>query len=230
MSTTSRIHRWNRNRDFGNAPEASEPRGSHASGSLEQQEGTPVRAREGQRQEARRVDEARQGDRREDRQQGARQKRRGETLVPLFADGHLVRPPRRPPVPQRAERSDEGAALQPDEAPEHQGPLVDEQAAAPGGGQPQEVVDPAPGLTSTDRLNEVRPKTLDHVALWVADRDRIADFLTERLSMHVIEQTDKFTLVGTDARRGKLTLFVAEGPRERGALKHVGLGVSDLEG
>jgi catechol 2,3-dioxygenase-like lactoylglutathione lyase family enzyme len=75
----------------------------------------------------------------------------------------------------------------------------------------------------------MRPKTLDHVALWVADRDRIADFLTERLSMHVIERTDKFTLVGTDARRGKLTLFVEEGPRERGALKHVALRVNDLE-
>ena len=75
----------------------------------------------------------------------------------------------------------------------------------------------------------MRPKTLDHVALWVADRDRIADFLTERLSMHVIERTDKFTLVGTDARRGKLTLFDEEGPRERGALKHVALRVSDLE-
>jgi catechol 2,3-dioxygenase-like lactoylglutathione lyase family enzyme len=75
----------------------------------------------------------------------------------------------------------------------------------------------------------MRPKTLDHVALWVADRDRITDFLTERLSMHVIERTDKFTLVGTNARRGKLTLFAEEGPRERGALKHVGLRVSDLE-
>jgi catechol 2,3-dioxygenase-like lactoylglutathione lyase family enzyme len=75
----------------------------------------------------------------------------------------------------------------------------------------------------------MRPKTLDHVALWVADRDRIVDFLTDRLSMHVIERTDKFTLVGTDARRGKLTLFVAEGPREQGALKHVTLRVSDLE-
>src|SRR5688500_14761327 len=74
----------------------------------------------------------------------------------------------------------------------------------------------------------MRPKTLDHVALWVADRDPIVDFLTERLSMHVIERTDKFTLVGTDARRGKLTLFVAEGPREQGALKHVALRVSDL--
>jgi catechol 2,3-dioxygenase-like lactoylglutathione lyase family enzyme len=75
----------------------------------------------------------------------------------------------------------------------------------------------------------MRPKTLDHVALWVADRERITDFLTERLSMHVIERTDKFTLVGTDARRGKLTLFVEEGPREQGALKHVALRVSDLD-
>jgi len=75
----------------------------------------------------------------------------------------------------------------------------------------------------------MRPKTLDHVALWVADRDRITDFLTERLSMHVIERTEKFTLVGTDARRGKLTLFEAEGPRERGALEHVALRVTDLE-
>src|SRR5215204_4499178 len=75
----------------------------------------------------------------------------------------------------------------------------------------------------------MRPKTLDHVALWVADRDRIVDFLTERLSMHVIERTDKFTLVGTDARRGKLTLFAEEGPRERGALKHIALRVSNLD-
>jgi len=75
----------------------------------------------------------------------------------------------------------------------------------------------------------MRPKTLDHVALWVADRDAITDFLTERLSMHVIERTDKFTLVGTDARRGKLTLFAEEGPREQGALKHVALRVNDLE-
>ena len=75
----------------------------------------------------------------------------------------------------------------------------------------------------------MRPKILDHVALWVADRDPITDFVTERLTMHVIEKTDKFTLVGTDARRGKLTLFAEEGQRERGALKHVALRVSDLE-
>jgi hypothetical protein len=46
--------------------------------------------------------------------------------------------------------------------------------------------------------------------------------------MHVIERTDRFTLVGSDARKGKLTLFEADGPRERGALKHVALRVNDL--
>src|SRR5262249_60576635 len=46
---------------------------------------------------------------------------------------------------------------------------------------------------------------------------------------HVVDRTDAFTLVGSDARRGKLTLFAAEGPRERGALKHVALRVSSLD-
>ena len=78
-------------------------------------------------------------------------------------------------------------------------------------------------------LRRVQPETLDHVALWVADRDRIADFVTAKAGMHVVDRTDAFTLVGSDARRGKLTLFAAEGPRERGALKHVALRVSSLE-
>jgi catechol 2,3-dioxygenase-like lactoylglutathione lyase family enzyme len=75
----------------------------------------------------------------------------------------------------------------------------------------------------------VTPETLDHVALWVADRDRIAEFATGRVGMHVVDRTDAFTLVGSDARRGKLTLFSAEGPREQGALKHVALRVSSLD-
>ena len=75
----------------------------------------------------------------------------------------------------------------------------------------------------------MRPKTLDHIAYWLADRDRVADFATNHLGMHVIERTDRFTLVGADARRGKLTLFDAEGPREQGALKHVALRVNDLD-
>jgi catechol 2,3-dioxygenase-like lactoylglutathione lyase family enzyme len=76
----------------------------------------------------------------------------------------------------------------------------------------------------------VNPRTLDHVALWVTDRDAIAAIATERLGMHVIDRTDRFTLIGSDARRGKLTLFAAEGPREQGALKRIGLRVSSLDG
>src|SRR5436190_3790236 len=78
-------------------------------------------------------------------------------------------------------------------------------------------------------LGPLTPETLDHVALWVSDRDSIADFVTQRVGMHVVDRTDAFTLVGSDARRGKLTLFAAEGPREPGALKHVALRVSDFE-
>ena len=74
----------------------------------------------------------------------------------------------------------------------------------------------------------MEPTSLDHVALWVADRNSIAEFATAHLGMHVIERTDRFTLVGSDARRGKLTLFEAEGPREQGALARIGLRVSDL--
>ena len=75
----------------------------------------------------------------------------------------------------------------------------------------------------------MRPQTLDHVAYWLADRDALADFAVRHLGMHVIDRTDAFTLVGADARRGKLTLFAAEGPRERGALEHVALRVGDLD-
>jgi catechol 2,3-dioxygenase-like lactoylglutathione lyase family enzyme len=76
----------------------------------------------------------------------------------------------------------------------------------------------------------VNPTKLDHVAYWVADRDAIADFATTNLGMHVIERTDAFTLLGADARRGKLTLFAAEGPREPGALKHVAWRMPGVEG
>ena len=74
----------------------------------------------------------------------------------------------------------------------------------------------------------MNPTKLDHVAYWVADRDPIAAFLTAHLGMHEVDRTDAFTLLGSNARRGKLTLFTAEGPRERGALVHVALRVSDL--
>ena len=54
--------------------------------------------------------------------------------------------------------------------------------------------------------------SFDHVALWTDERDRLARLLVDCCGMHEIERTDQFTLVGGDARRGKLTLFEAEGP------------------
>ena len=78
-------------------------------------------------------------------------------------------------------------------------------------------------------MTQISPNSLDHVALWVSQRDAIADFACDYLGMHVIEKTDDFTLVGADARRGKLTLFDAEGPREQGPLERVVLRVHDLD-
>jgi catechol 2,3-dioxygenase-like lactoylglutathione lyase family enzyme len=75
----------------------------------------------------------------------------------------------------------------------------------------------------------MEPKTLDHVAFWVADREPIARKLEQHFGMHVISEEPNFTLMGADARRGKLTLFDAEAPRERGAFKHVALRVENLE-
>jgi catechol 2,3-dioxygenase-like lactoylglutathione lyase family enzyme len=88
---------------------------------------------------------------------------------------------------------------------------------------------PAFNPLTVGTLGGMHIETLDHVALWVGDRDRLAGFLTEYAGMHVIERTERFTLVGADARRGKVTLFGAEGPRERGVLGHVALRVFDLE-
>ena len=74
----------------------------------------------------------------------------------------------------------------------------------------------------------MEPKTLDHVAFWLADRGPIAEALTSRYGMHVIDRQDNFTLVGADARRGKLTLFDADPTRERGAFRYVALRVASL--
>ncbi len=73
----------------------------------------------------------------------------------------------------------------------------------------------------------MRGGPLDHVALWTDERAALAAFLCERAGMHVIDETDKFTLVGADAKKGKITLFDADGPREPGALAQVGLNVHD---
>lgn len=51
---------------------------------------------------------------------------------------------------------------------------------------------------------------LDHVAIRVSGRDEMRDALLRRLEWELIEQTDRFTLLGADADHGKLTLLDAE--------------------
>jgi catechol 2,3-dioxygenase-like lactoylglutathione lyase family enzyme len=77
--------------------------------------------------------------------------------------------------------------------------------------------------------NPFRPTSLDHVALWVTERAPLRSLLCDHLGMHVIEETDSFTLVGVDAKLGKLTLFDAEGPRSPGVLDRVVLRVRDID-
>jgi catechol 2,3-dioxygenase-like lactoylglutathione lyase family enzyme len=75
---------------------------------------------------------------------------------------------------------------------------------------------------------EIQPTSLDHVALWVDQRQELAGFLCDYLGMHAIEETDTFTLVGVDAKLGKITLFDAEGRRQRGSLERIGLRVGNV--
>jgi catechol 2,3-dioxygenase-like lactoylglutathione lyase family enzyme len=71
--------------------------------------------------------------------------------------------------------------------------------------------------------------SFDHVALWVAERDALAELLTGAVGMHEIERTERFTLVGGDARQGKVTLFDADGARARGVLDSIVLRVPQVD-
>src|ERR687889_1227396 len=50
---------------------------------------------------------------------------------------------------------------------------------------------------------------LDHIAIFMNDRDSAAGFLTTNLGFHVVDRTERYTLVGAGGRLGKLTLFDA---------------------
>ena len=71
----------------------------------------------------------------------------------------------------------------------------------------------------------IRPEKLDHVALFVSDPESVSATLCGRLPFRVIERTDEFVLVGRSPELGKITLFHARGPRDRGTLLHIGIGV-----
>src|SRR3954452_13077563 len=77
-------------------------------------------------------------------------------------------------------------------------------------------------------MTSIRTNSFDHVALWVSDREPLAAQLCQWLDVHVIEEGEDFTLIGADAREGKLTLFDADGPREPGVLERIFLRVTDL--
>ena len=70
---------------------------------------------------------------------------------------------------------------------------------------------------------------LDHIALYMADRDAAAAFLTSHLDFHVVDRTERYTLVGAGGRIGKLTLFDApSGTRPTpGVIERINVRVSD---
>jgi catechol 2,3-dioxygenase-like lactoylglutathione lyase family enzyme len=75
----------------------------------------------------------------------------------------------------------------------------------------------------------VKVEKLDHVALYMRNRDAAADFLTSYLGLHVVDRTDRYTLVGAGGRIGKLTLFDApEGSEpEPGVIQRILVRVSN---
>jgi catechol 2,3-dioxygenase-like lactoylglutathione lyase family enzyme len=72
---------------------------------------------------------------------------------------------------------------------------------------------------------------LDHIALYMSDRDAAAASLTSYLGFHVVDRTDRYTLVGAGGRIGKLTLFDAPAGTEPspGVIERVNVRVADPE-
>ncbi|MCA1688014.1 MAG: VOC family protein [Actinobacteria bacterium] len=77
----------------------------------------------------------------------------------------------------------------------------------------------------------MKVQKLDHIALYMNDRDATADFLTSYLGFHVVDHTDRYTLVGAGGRLGKLTLFDApEGTDSSpGPIERINIRVADPE-
>jgi catechol 2,3-dioxygenase-like lactoylglutathione lyase family enzyme len=74
-------------------------------------------------------------------------------------------------------------------------------------------------------------RKLDHIALYMNRRDEAATFLTSQLGFHVVDHTDRYTLVGAGGRLGKLTLFDApEGTSATpGVIERINIRVADPE-
>ncbi len=74
-------------------------------------------------------------------------------------------------------------------------------------------------------------RTLDHVALYMKNRSAAAEFLTSYLGFHVVDHTDRYTLVGAGGRIGKLTLFDARADTEpsAGVIDRISIRVTNPE-
>jgi catechol 2,3-dioxygenase-like lactoylglutathione lyase family enzyme len=77
----------------------------------------------------------------------------------------------------------------------------------------------------------VEIQKLDHIALYMSDRGAAAGFLTSHLGFHVVDHTDRYTLVGAGGRIGKLTLFDApEGTAPSpGVIERINIRVANPE-
>src|SRR3712207_5578750 len=75
----------------------------------------------------------------------------------------------------------------------------------------------------------MKVQKLDHVALYMNHRDMAAAFLTSHLGLHVVDRTDRYTLVGAGGRIGKLTLFDAPEDTEPspGIIERIAIRVAD---
>src|SRR5919112_926959 len=73
---------------------------------------------------------------------------------------------------------------------------------------------------------------LDHIALYMGDRNAAAEFLTTHLGFHVVDRTERYILVGAGGRLGKLTLFDApQGTTPSpGEIERITIRVVDPEG
>lgn len=67
----------------------------------------------------------------------------------------------------------------------------------------------------------MKPERLDHVALWLSDREDAVRRVMSFIEVQILDETGDFTLLGADREVGKLTLFDAPGPREQSQMMHV---------
>ena len=77
----------------------------------------------------------------------------------------------------------------------------------------------------------MKVQKLDHIALYMSDRETAAEFLTSHMRFHIIDRTDRYTLVGAGGRIGKLTLFDSpEGTEPSpGVIDRINVRVLDTE-